>query len=254
MIVRQILFIILFSAAFLYLTTFTARICFAGQNGKTYNHRLYTKNKNNLILKKMIIKEYFRKIPLKFRKYFHFNDFSFNVPCKNFKAYSTVIQINSPGFSGYNTAVIKLSDKNNGTLKGMDNVTFKTEIYAPVAVASRTIGKFQIIKLKDVKISYKNIPSLSGGYFLNPKKAAGREAKFFIAEGSALDAADTEKKRIINFGNPVNIVYDKYGLFLKTKGMALQAGALNSVIRVRNIESGAVIECIVVTGKTVAVK
>ena len=209
-------------------------------------------------LKSMVIKSYISEIPLKFKKYFHFSNFAYNIPFKisagELKTYSVKVEINNLKYSGYHTAVIKIADKNSGVIRGIDDITFKAEIYAPVAVASETIGKFQIIKPDDVKISYKNIPSLNDGYYLSGKKTTGREAKFFITAGLALTKANTERKRIVNFGDTVNIVYKRYGLILKTKGMALQAGALNSIIRVKNIESGAVLACIVKSDKVVAVR
>ena len=178
----------------------------------------------------------------------------YNLKNLSYKGVFLRIDINDARYSGYHTAVIKILDKKNGALKGLDDATFKTSIYAPVASASETIGKFQIIKPGEVKISYKNIPGLNDGYYLNVKKIAGREARFFITAGSALTNANTERRRIINFGDPVNIIYDGDGLILKTKGMALQAGALNSLIRVKNIESGAILKCTVKSAKIVEVK
>jgi flagella basal body P-ring formation protein FlgA len=209
-------------------------------------------------LKRMVIKSYLSKIPLKFKKYFYFSNFGYNIPFKItagvLKSYYIDIEMNNLKYSGYHTAIIKILDKKGGTVKGIDDVTFKTEIYAPVASAAETLGRFQIIKPGDVKISYKNIPGLNDGYYLNDKNIAGREAKFFIAEGSALTNANTERKRIINFGDTVNIIYKSSGLILKTKGMALQAGALNSIIRVKNIQSGTVLNCLVKSDKAVAVR
>jgi len=249
---KKAIFIIIFLLLFLFsgLLPFTLKVSFAG------SENLAVKSNTGQILKKMVIKSYLKKVPLKFRKYFHFDDFTFNVPFKNIKDYSVRIEISNSGFSGYHTAIIKLLDKNNGAIKGMDSINFKTEIYAPVVSAAETIGRFQIIKPDDVKISYKNIPSLNDGYYLNDKNIAGREAKFFIAAGSALTKANTERKRIINFGDIVNIVYKskRAGLILKTKGMALQAGALNSVIRVKNIQSGTILNCLVKSDKTVVVR
>ncbi|MHB8231603.1 MAG: flagellar basal body P-ring formation chaperone FlgA [bacterium] len=242
-------FIFIFILLFIFLSPPETKASFAATGGGLTAISISNQN-----LRKMVIRTYLKKVPLKFRKYFHFNDFVFNVPFKNIKIYSVQIEINNPGFSGYNTAIIKLLDKNNGAIKGIDDITFKTEIYAPVAVASQTIGKFQIIKSGDVKISYKNIPALNDGYYLGGKGPLGREAKFFIAGDSALTNANTERKRIINFGNTVNIVYKSSGLILKTKGTALQAGALNSVIRVKNIDSGAILNCIVKSDKIVAVR
>ncbi|MHB1661563.1 MAG: flagellar basal body P-ring formation chaperone FlgA [bacterium] len=242
---KKLIFILLF----IFLSLPEAKASFAAAGGGLTAISLSNQN-----LRQAVMKSYLKKVPLKFRKYFHFNDFTFNVPIKNIKAYSVQIEINNSGFSGYNTAIIKLLDKNNGAVKGIDGINFKTEIYAPVAVASKTIGKFQIIKSGDVKISHKNIPALNDGYYLGGKGPVGREAKFFIARGSALTNANTERKRIINFGNAVNIVYKSSGLILEAKGTALQAGALNSVIRVRNIDSGTILNCIVKSNKIVMVK
>ncbi len=209
------------------------------------------------LLKNITVRTYLKQVPLKFVKYFHFNDFVFtaaNINTNYTNSYSIKPEISNARYSGWHTVLIKFLDKKDGRLKGVAYVTFKTEIYAPVAAASRTIGKFQVIKPEDVKISYRNIPALSDGYFLNKKNAAGREAKFIIAQNAALTKADTERKRIINFGSRVNIVYKRFGLILKTSGTALQSGALDSPIRVRNAESGAVINCIVKSDKTVAVR
>ncbi len=214
------------------------------------------KNNTNgdILLKRLIIRAYLEKVPLKFKKYFHFAKFNFNLPYKNFNFKNLRINIADTRYSGYHTALIKIINIKNGEMQGLDAATFKTSIYAPVAVASETIGKFQIIKSGEIKISYKNVPSLNDGYFLNVKKAAGREAKFFIAAGSALNNANTERRRIINFGDKINIIYDENGLILKTKGMALQSGALNSKIRVKNLESGEIVECMIKSPKTAEVR
>ena len=202
----------------------------------------------------MIINSYLKEIPLKFKKYFHFSRFRFTGPLKNvFRSSIKPITYN-PGFAGYHTAIIKLTDKNKGLLKGIAYAAFKVRIYAPVAVASQTIGKFQILKANDVEIAYENIPDIYSGYYLNKKDVIGKEAKFTIIQNSTLSKINTERKRIINFGNMVYIVYKRYGLNLKTKGMALQAGPYNSTIRVKNIESGLVVDGIVKSNKMVLVR
>ena len=106
-------------------------------------------------LKRMVIKSYLSKIPLKFKKYFHFSNFAYNIPFKItagvLKSYYVGVEINNLKYSGYHTAIIKISDEKGGTIKGIDDVTFKTEIYAPVASAAETIGRFQIIKPTTLK-------------------------------------------------------------------------------------------------------
>jgi len=162
--------------------------------------------------------------------------------------------MHSLGFAGYDTAVIKLIDKNNGSIKGIAYAAFKVRIYVPLAVASRTIGKFQIIRTNDIKIAYADVSNINAGYYLTKRDVVGKEAKFNIIQDSVLSKINTERKRIINFGNMVNIVYEGDGLSLKVKGMALQSGCYNSVIRVKNTESGLVVNGIVKSNKTVIVK
>ena len=210
--------------------------------------------RNPVKLKQMIINSYLKEIPLKFKKYFHFSRFRFTGPLKNVFRYSIKPITYNPGFAGYHTAIIKLTDKNKGKLHGIAYAAFKVRIYAPVAVAAQTIGKFQILKANDVEIDYKNIPDIYSGYYLNKKGIIGEEAKFVIIQNSILSKINTERKRIINFGNRVYIVYKSSGLNLKTRGMALQAGPYNSTIRVKNIESGVVVDGIVKSNKIVIVR
>ncbi|MFW0883576.1 flagellar basal body P-ring formation chaperone FlgA [Candidatus Acidulodesulfobacterium sp. H_13] len=209
---------------------------------------------NHTQLKKFVINSYLKEIEPKFRRYFSFNGFAFTIPVKNIGAYFMKSKIDNPEFSGYHTVIVKLLDRESDSVKGIAYVSFKTKIYAPVAVASQTIGKFQIIKRDDVKISYVSIPSLSGGYYLSKKYVIGREARFVIPQNSTLSKEDTEEKTVIVFGDEVDIVYKSYGLVLETKGVALQSGALNSIIRVKNIYSGAVLSCVVKSDKIVTVR
>lgn len=220
--------------------------------GKNSYAKVYNANRSKL--KKLIISSYLKEIPLKFKKYFCFNGLRFTVPFKNVFRYSIKPISDNPGFAGYHTAIIKLIDKKTGLLRGIAYATFKVRIYAPAVVASQTIGKFQIINTNDVRISSVNIPDIDAGYYLNRKDVIGKEAKFVIVQNSPLSAINTERKRIINFGNMVYIVYKRYGLNLKTRGMALQSGAYNSTIRVKNIESGLVINGIIKSNQMVIVR
>lgn len=227
-----------------------------GLSAAVLNTNSYADGTHNryIKLKKLVINSYLKEIPLRFKNYFHFSHFRFRVQFQDAPGYSMVPIIHSPGFAGYDTAVIKLTNKKNGSLKGIAYATFKVSIYAPVVVASRTIGKFQTIKPEDVLIAYANIPNIHAGYYLNKTDVTGKEAKFTIVQNSVLSKINTERKRIINFGNTVSIVYEENGLSLKTKGTALQSGSYNSVIRVKNIESGLIVNGIVKSNKMVLVK
>lgn len=214
-------------------------------------------------LKKIVIKYYLKDIPLKFRRYFHFGDFKFSGPLKNIFSYFISPVTYNPGFAGEHTAIIKLIAKNKGKagnpqglLEGIAYAAFKVWIYAPVAVASRTVGKFQILKPGDIKIAYANVSDINDGYYLKKEEAVNTEAKFTIFENSVLSKINTERRRIINFGDIVNIVYKsrRYGLNLETKGMALQAGPYGSKIRVKNMESGVIVNGTVKSNKTVTVR
>ncbi|MCL5673540.1 MAG: flagellar basal body P-ring formation chaperone FlgA [Deltaproteobacteria bacterium] len=210
-------------------------------------------------LKNNIIKSFFNSIPSGYKnyvKYMHISNFKLsinNFNRINMQNYFIKYDFYNQGFAGMHTAVIKLINKRNGKLIKLFYADFNNTIIAPVVISSCPIGKFQILDKKELKIKNINIPNIYGGYNFYLNKTAGKEAVIFIPQNTPITKINTEKKRIINFGDIISIVYKKYGINIKMRGMALQAGAYGQPIRVKNLESGNIITGRVKTNKLVTV-
>ncbi|RZD16189.1 MAG: flagellar basal body P-ring formation protein FlgA [Candidatus Acididesulfobacter guangdongensis] len=217
-------------------------------------------------LKKNIIRSFFMSIPSGYKNYVKYMQISnFRLSINNLNKINSIIKnkhnfyivrynFYDQGFAGMHTAVIKIINKKNGKLIDMFYADFNTAITAPVVVASRPVGKFQILGKNDLMIKKINISNIYAGYNFSVNKTAGKEAAVFISENMPITKINSERKRIINFGNIVSIVYKKYGINIKMRGIALQAGAYGQIIRVKNLESGSIISGIVKTDSSVIVK
>lgn len=217
-------------------------------------------------LKKNIIRTFFMSIPSGYKNYARYMHISsFRLSINNLNKINGIIKnkhnfymlrynFYDQGFAGIHTAVIKIINKKNGKLIDMFYADFNTAITAPVVVASCPVGKFQILDKNDLRIKKINISNIYAGYNFSVNKTAGKEAAVFIPENTPITKINSEKKRIINFGNIISIVYKKYGINIKMRGLALQAGAYGQLIRVKNLESGSIISGIVKTSSSVIVR
>lgn len=210
-------------------------------------------------LKNNIIKSFFNSIPSGYKnyvKYMHISNFKLsinNFNRINMQNYFIKYDFYNQGFAGMHTAVIKIINKRNGKLIKLFYADFNNTIIAPVVISSCPVGKFQILNKKELKIKNINIPNIYGGYNFYLNKTAGEEAVIFIPQNTPITKINSERKRIINFGDIISIVYKKYGINIKMRGMALQAGAYGQHIRVKNLESGNIITGRVKTNKLVTV-
>ena len=217
-------------------------------------------------LKKSIIKNFLTSIPSGYKnfvKYIHVSDFRLSI--NNLNKINSVIKnkhnfymlrysFYDQGFAGMHTAVIKIINKKNEKLIALFYADFNTAITAPVVITSCPVGKFQILDKNDLRIKKINISNIYAGYNFSVKKTEGKEAAAFIPENMPITKINSERKRIINFGTIISIVYKKYGINIKMRGIALQAGAYGQTIRVKNIESGNIISGIVKTNSSVVVR
>ncbi len=220
------------------------------------------KGKNFLSLKSLknnIVKSFLNSIPSGYKnyvKYMHISNFKLsinNFNKINMQNYFIKYDFYNQGFAGMHTAIIKIINKRNDKLIKLFYADFNNTIIAPVVISSCPIGKFQILNKKELKIKNINIPNIFEGYNFYLNKTAGKEAVIFIPQNTPIIKINSERKRIINFGDIISIVYKKYGINIKMRGMALQAGAYGQPIRVKNIESGKIISGIVKTNKLVTV-
>ena len=60
--------------------------------------------------------------------------------------------------------------------------------------------------------------------------------------GQTIGAGAIEEPRVVSIGTPVKLIYNAPGLVIAASGMALQSGGVGDRVRVRNVDSGIIIQ------------
>ena len=76
----------------------------------------------------------------------------------------------------------------------------------------------------------------------DPMDVVGKRARRTILPGAEIQPGDFEEARVIQNGAPVRIVLQAGSIRLEAVGQALENGATNAVVRVRNMDTGRVVE------------
>ncbi len=140
---------------------------------------------------------------------------------------------------GSNVAILKVYYKNRPirTLRIWGFV----ELELPVVVASRPIPKGHIITPEDVHLEKRRISGTYQGLITNLEQAIGKETKISLRAGQVLTSYNLKIPPLIKKGQMVVIVARGKNFVVKAKGIALQDGNLNQMIRVKNIQSKKVV-------------
>ncbi len=86
------------------------------------------------------------------------------------------------------------------------------------------------------------VSRIRGGYYRPGDPVERLQARRNLARGSALTAQSVEPRLAVRSGEQVTIRLSIRGLDIKSRGKALQSGPIGKVIRVRNEQSGRIIE------------
>lgn len=124
-------------------------------------------------------------------------------------------------------------------------VPVKTEIMAELVVASRTILKGEYISEDKLSVIRQKINSQQNRYFRETKDIVGKLAKRNIRANRAIMASQLQTNFLVKRKQKVLIVAKNRNLMVKMKGIALENGRSNEIIKVRNIKSNKVIEGLV---------
>ncbi len=134
------------------------------------------------------------------------------------------------------------------------NLSFSVKVYGKVWVASRNIGKKEIIRLEDICQELRDItldPSLSD---LNPERIVGKSSVRNISKGTAFLGKWLDFPLLVKKGHIVELVCQIEGMTLKTRGKALENGRKGEMIRAKNLESDLLVVGIVENTDTVRVQ
>jgi flagellar basal body P-ring formation protein FlgA len=81
----------------------------------------------------------------------------------------------------------------------------------------------------------------------------GKVARRTLLPGQAIPAIAVENPRLVKIGSQVKIIFSEDGLVITAFGLALQAGGVGDLIRVRNQDSGMMVSGVVQSDGTIRV-
>lgn len=119
--------------------------------------------------------------------------------------------------------------------------------FQSVVVTTGPIGRNETINPATLKVEEREIKPTLNGFFTDPSQIHGRLAKRPIPTDQILTASMLKSPDIIIKGQSVIIEAASNSFAIRSAGTALTNGGLGDTIRVRNAQSGRVVEGVVVS-------
>ena len=132
-------------------------------------------------------------------------------------------------------------------------ITADIEEWCEIPVASRPLLRGQVIDPRDVVMARLNVNALPRDAAFERNEVIGLEASRSFGVGEVFRKAKLSIPPIVEAGASVTLVYRKGLLEASADGTALDAGALNDKIRVRNSSSRKIINGVVLASGLVEV-
>lgn len=122
-----------------------------------------------------------------------------------------------------------------------------------VPVLRRRVGAGQMIEEADVEWRMMRSERLKSGAVVDPGALIGMVARRAIRRGDPIRANDLTEPLLVTKGHSVVMIFQKPGLLLTALGQAVENGAEGDAIRIKNLQSNAIIQAIVTGPDTVTV-
>jgi len=118
-------------------------------------------------------------------------------------------------------------------------------------VVKKNITKGEVLTEDHLSYSYQISDDLPGG-FTSMSEVIGRKAKFNLARGAVIKTRQLEIVYPVEKGKAVLVVADNSRLSITVKAIALEAGQVGDMIKVKNSTSGKILSAIVKGEKIVS--
>ena len=141
-----------------------------------------------------------------------------------------------------------------------NNQTFQIEeefentfdpLKSKTVVVRKNITKGEVLTEDHLAYSFQISDDLPGG-FTSMSEVIGRKAKFNLARGAVIKTRQLEIVYPVEKGKAVLVVADNSRLSITVNAIALEAGQLGDMIRVKNSTSGKILNAIVTGEKKVS--
>lgn len=126
--------------------------------------------------------------------------------------------------------------------------------YTKVMVAKRPIGPGASITPDAISWVNRDVSTLSYGYLPSLKSEGGLRARRSIPQGAVITANMVEASAVVHKGQRISLRSDTGPISVTMSGIALQDGAIDSRIAVRNLSSGRQLEGIVESSEVVVLR
>ena len=125
-------------------------------------------------------------------------------------------------------------------------VPVEIRVYRPVLVATRELRRGEAIGAGDVALEERNaLASVGSPPLTQPADVDGLSARRTIAPGTVLNASLVEPPVLVRRGDRLGVSARTGGITVQTSGEALGTARLGERVRVRNLQSGRVIDAVV---------
>lgn len=141
----------------------------------------------------------------------------------------------------------------NGAFYRRITCTMRVHVYEKMVTAARALQPEKPLAAADLRLEERELERISAQYFTKPADVQGKVLNRLLREGAVLTPNMIRNPVILQTNGMVNLIVDYNGVKVKTEGIALQAGRVGDVIRVRNTRSGRTLQGRVVDAQNVEV-
>ena len=141
----------------------------------------------------------------------------------------------------------------DGVLQRRASCYYQVTVYDRVLVAMTDIRMDEAITPANAHIEESSVDTLPETTVTDFSRLAGRVAGRYIRKGMVITPLLLAMPRVVSAGSPVELVAESGGITIRAEGVALEAGRIGYVIRVRNASSGKLMRGRVIDEKTVQI-
>ena len=124
-------------------------------------------------------------------------------------------------------------------------VPVRLKLFRAVLVSSRALLRGDGISAMDVHAEERDVTRLGYGYLENFQQIAGRSLARAVARGTVLNPGTLGGRRMVRAGDHVQLLAQLDGIEVRAEGVALGSGDNGARLRVRNADSGRVVDAMV---------
>ncbi|MDQ1924905.1 flagellar basal body P-ring formation chaperone FlgA [Massilia pseudoviolaceinigra] len=126
----------------------------------------------------------------------------------------------------------------------------RASVSALVAVTAAPVAAGHMLTAQDVTLERRDVTTLSDA-ISSAEAATGQASRRSLRAGEVLRQAQLSAPLLVKRGEPVVMLARFEAIEISTSGEALDAGALNALVRVRNLANGRVVRMRVIGAGTV---